>query len=276
LPFGGIAVKLFRNHPLLNSRDSYQFRKELEMKRLILIPLFLVIVLAMVNPCVYAMEIKYVFVFADRFPNEAEPLGFTPGNVLQIGAFITSAASPITEVTAKNLDTGLVLKLAQLNVGTIYKDLLYEFKPYPAIDPSKHFGVWEIRVKDKKGNEIVATTHKLDKVGEMPYVSNIKASGNPLAPMITWSTPEKDYPPECKIKYTVRLLKNNRTQFYKSKKGFTETKEQIPEGFLKAEDIPDAYVRIECQCWDTADKDQPAPMELRSETFRPLQEALGQ
>jgi len=256
--------------------DSYQLRKGFEMKKIIVIPLFLVIALAMVNPCAYAMKIKYGFVFADNFPDEAGPLGFTPGNVLQLGAFITPDDSSITEVTAKNLDTGLVLKLTQLNIGTIYKDLLYEFTPYPPLDPSKHFGVWEIRVKDEKGNEVVAKTHRLDKVGKMPYVRNIKASGNPLAPMITWSAPEKDYPPECKIKYRVRLLKNHDSQFYKTKKLLSDTKEQIPEGFLKPEDIPDTYVRIECHCWDTDEEDSSNPLELRSETFRLLKEALGQ
>ena len=44
---------------------------------------------------------------------------------------------------------------------------------------------------------------------------------------------------------------------------------------LKPEDISHTYVRIECQCWDTDDKDQPVPIELKSETFRPLKEALG-
>jgi hypothetical protein len=238
--------------------------RRLEMKKLILIPLFLVIALTMVSPCAYAMKIKYAFVFVDRFPDEAGPIGFTTGNVVQVGAMVVPGDIPITEVTAKNLDTGLVLKLTQINVGTIYKNLLYEFTPFPPLDSSKHLGVWEIRVKDEKGNETVAKTHRLDKVGEMPYVRNIKASGNPLAPMITWTAPdEKDYPAECKIKYKVRLLKTNRSQL-------------IPEGFLKPEDIPDTYVRIETQCWDTDDKDQPVPVELKSETFRPLKEALGQ
>ena len=176
------------------------------MKKIIVIPLFLVIALAMVYPCAYAMEIKYAFVFIDRFPDEAKALGFPTGNLLQIGAFITPGDSSIKEVTAKNLDTGLDLKLTQLNLGTIYKDLLYEFTPFPPFDPSKHLGVWEIKVKDEKGNETIAKTHRLDKVGKMPYVKNIKASGNPLAPMITWSAPDKDYPPECEIKYTVPFL----------------------------------------------------------------------
>ena len=100
--------------------------------------------------------------WSDRFPDEAGPLGFPTGNVVQIGAFITSGDSPITEVTAKNLDTGLELKLTQLNLGTIYKDLLYEFTPFPPLDPNKHKGVWEIKARDEKGNEAVAKTHRLD------------------------------------------------------------------------------------------------------------------
>jgi hypothetical protein len=196
---------------------------------------------------------------------------------VQVGAFITPGDSSITEVTAKNLDTGLILKLTARNVGTIHKNLLYNLTPFPPFDPSKHLGVWEIRVKDEKGNETVAKTHRLDKVGKLPYVRNIKASGNPLAPTITWTAPDKkDYPAYCKIKYKVRLLKTNLSQFYKSKKGLSDTKEKIPEGFLKSEDIPDTYVRIETQCWDTDDTDQPVPVELKSETFRPLKEALGQ
>jgi hypothetical protein len=246
------------------------------MKKLLFIPLFLVISLAIINPCAYAMKIKYAFIFVDRFPDEAGPLGFPTGNVVQIGAFITPGDSSITEVTAKNLDTGLELKLTQLNLGTIYKDLLYEFTPFPPLDPNKHKGVWEIKTRDEKGNATVAKTHRLDKTGKMPYVKNIKASGNPLAPLITWSAPEKDYPPECKIKYKVRLLKNSRSQFYKSKKGLSDPKEQIPEGFLKPEDIPDTYVRIECQCWDADEEDSSMPLELRSETFRLLKEVLGQ
>ena len=233
--------------------------------------------MAMVNPCAYAMKIKYAYVFIDRFPDEAGPIGFTPGNVLHLGAIIIPGDSSIIEVTAKNLDTGLVLKLTENYVGPAYKNLIYEFKPFPPLDPSKHPGVWEIRVKDEKGNETIAKTHRLDKVGKMPYVKNIKASGNPLAPTITWTAPdEKDYPAECKIKYRVRLLKRVDSQFYRSKKGLSDTKEQIPEGFLKPEDISDTYVRIETQCWDTDDTDQPVPVELKSETFLPLKEALGQ
>jgi hypothetical protein len=246
------------------------------MKKLILIPLFLVIALAMVNPCAFAMKIKYGYIFVDRFPDEVGSLGFPTGNLVQIGAFITPGDSSITEVTAKNLDTGLSLKLIKHEVGAIYTDLLYDNMPFPPIDPSKHKGVWEIKSRDEKGNEAVAKTHRLDKVGKMPYVKNIKASGNPLAPMITWSAPEKDYPAECKIRYQVRLLKNIHSQIYKSEKMSSEPKEQIPEGILKSEDIPDTYVRVECQCWDTDEEDSSAPLEIRSNTFRPLKEALGQ
>ena len=80
----------------------------------------------------------------------------------------------------------------------------------PPFDPSKHLGVWEIRAKDEKGNEAVAQTHKLDKVGEMPYVKDVKASGNPLAPTIIWAAPNnKDIPEGCAdLEYRVLLAKD--------------------------------------------------------------------
>jgi len=251
-------------------------RKEIEMKRLILVPMFLVIALAMVAPNTYAAKIKYAYVFLDRFPQEAGPLGFCTGNVLHLGTMIVPGDSPITEVTAKNLDTGVDIKLTRIDIGPIFKALLYEALPCPTFDPGTHKGVWEIRVKDESGKEVVAKTHNLDKEGKLPYVGNIKASGSPFAPTITWTALKKeDYPPECKIKYRVRLLKNNRSQFYKSKKLLSDTKEEIPRGILKYEDIPDTYIRIETQCWDT-ESDHPVAVEAKSETFRPFVEAFGQ
>ena len=247
------------------------------MRRLILAPLFLVIVLAMVAPSTHAAKIRYAYVFIDRFPDEAGPLGFDTGNVLHLGVMIAPGEIPIKEVTAKNLDTGLVLKLTQIDLGPIFKVLLYEALPAPPIDPSKHKGVWEIRVKDESGKEIVTKTHNLDKEWKLPYVENIKASGSPFAPTITWTALKKeDYPPECEIKYRVRLLKNVRSQFYKTKKLSSEPKDEIPRGVLKYEDIPDTYIRIEAQCWDTDDKDHPVGVEFKSETFLPFVEAFGQ
>jgi hypothetical protein len=247
------------------------------MKRLILLPMLLAIVLALVNPCAHAMTIKYAFVFVDRFPEEAGPLGFIPGNVVQVGATVKPGDFTITEATARNLDTGLVLNLAPRKIGAAYTNLLFLHWPFPPVDPDKHKGVWEIRLKDEKGNEAVAKTHRLDKVVKLPYVKNIKASGSPFAPMITWTALKKeDYPPECTIKYRIRLLKNNRNQFYKTKKLSSKTKDEIPKGFIKYEDIPDTYIRVETQCWDTDDKDHPVGIELKSETFLPFVEAFGQ
>lgn len=247
------------------------------MRRLILVFLFLVICLAMVNPNTHAAEIKLTFVFANHFPADAESLGWSrTGNLLQVGAFIVPGDSPIKEVTAKNLDTGLVLKLNQIKLGPIYKDLLYEATPFPYVDPSKHNGVWEIRVVDESGKEAVAKTHKLDKEGVMPLVRNIQASGNQLAPTITWDAPAmEDIPAGCEIRYQVRLIKHVRAQFYKSKKPQSDTKHEIPVGFLKPEDIAETLIRIECQCLDADVKEDTKPLELRSETFQSLKEALG-
>jgi hypothetical protein len=246
------------------------------MKKLLLVPFFLVIFLAMVNPYAYAMKIQYTFVFVDRFPEESRPLGFTPGNRVQVGAMVKAGDFKITEATATNLNTGLVLELAPMKIGAVYTNLLFLHRGFPSVDPDKHYGVWEIRLKDESGKEVVAKTHKLDIEGKIPYVENIKATGSPFAPAITWTAPKKeDVPPGCKIRYRVRLLKNNRSQFYRSKKVLSDTKEEIPKGFLKYEEIPGTYIRIETQCWDKGDKDNPFPIELKSETFLPFVEAFG-
>lgn len=249
------------------------------MRRSVLVPLFLFIVPGMVAPNTYAhaAKIKYAYVFIDRFPEEAGPLGFSTGNVLHLGAWIVPGDSPITEVTAKNLDTGSLLTLTRIDLGPIFTDLVYEAQPCPHFDPSTHKGVWEIGVRDEIGKEVIAKTHNLDKGGKLPYVQNIKASGSPFAPKITWTALKKeDYPSECQIKYRVRLLKNNRNQFYKTKELSPDTKDEIPGGFLKYEDIPHTYIRIETQCWDTDDKDHPVGIELKSETFLPFVEAFSQ
>jgi hypothetical protein len=246
------------------------------MRRLILVPLFLVIVLGMVTPCAYAMEIKYAFAFADRFPDEAAPLGFTPGNLVQVGAMVKAGDSNITEATATNLNTGLVLNLAPRQIGAAYTNLLFLHRPFPPLDPENHKGIWEIRLKDEKGNEAIAKSHKFDIVGELPYAGNIKASGNQLAPLIMWTAPKREeIPSRCKIGYRVRLLKDSSNQFYRSKKLIYDLKHQIPEGVLKPEDIADTYVRIETQCRD-AESEHPVAVEIKSETFRSLKEALGQ
>jgi hypothetical protein len=246
----------------------------LQMRRSIVVPMFLTIVLA--SFMAHAIEIKEPFVFVDRFPDESKQMGFTPGNVVQIGAKVTAGDVPIAEATAKNLDTGVVLKLIQKRIGTAQTDILVLLWPFPPFDPSTHKGVWEIKVKDEKGNEAAARTHRLDKVATMPYVYNIKASGNPLAPMITWAASKQDgIPTECKIMYVVRLLKDVNNQIYMSKPPTQDLKQQVPEGVLKPENIPDMYVRIESQCLDTDDMGHAAPVELKSETFRSLKEASG-
>ena len=145
----------------------------------------------------------------------------------------------------------------------------------PPFDPDKHMGVWEIRVKDEKGNEATAKTHRLSMKGEMPYVEGLKASGNPLAPTLTWAAPSvKGIPASCAIRYQVRLLKDIMNQFYKSKPT-ADTTYQIPEGVIKSEDLSKIYVRIDTQGWDKTDSEHPIPLELKSQTFMSLEEALG-
>jgi hypothetical protein len=218
--------------------------------------------------------IQFPFAFKDRFQAGSQHLGFPEGTVLQVGGIIKPAGSPIQEVTVKNLDTGLVLTATSQNVGTIWSGL-YQVYPMPPFDPSKHMGVWEIRVKDEKGNEVAAKTHKLNIIGEMPYVEDLKASGNPLAPTIMWTAlNEKDIPQGCAVRYQVRLLKGDSDQFYKSK-ALTDTTLQIPEGTIKPEDLSKIYIRVDTQGYDKNDKEHPLPLELKSQTFKPLNEALG-
>ena len=219
------------------------------------------------------INIQMSWAFMNRFQAGSQQLGFPEGNVLQVGCLIKPAGSPIKEVTVKNLDTGLVLTVPSVNVGNIWSGL-YE-APWQPFDPSKHMGVWEFRVKDEKGNEETAKTHKLDIKGEMPYLEGLKASGNPLAPTITWSAPsEKDIPQEAAVRYSVRLLTDGDHQIYRSRPSPLTT-HCIPEGVIKSEDLSKIYVRVQCQGWDKNDLVHPLPLELNSQTFMPLKEALG-
>ena len=208
----------------------------------------------------------------NRFQPGLQQLGTPEGNVIQVGCIIKPADSPIKEVTVKNLDSGLVLTIPPLNVGKIWSGV-YEM-PWSPFDPSKHMGVWEFRAIDEKGNEATVKTHKLDMKGEMPYLEGLKASGNPLTPTISWSAPnENDVPQGAIVKYRVRLLKDMNNQFYKSKI-IANTSLQIPEGNIKSEELSEIYIRVECQGWDKNEKEHPVPIDLMSQTFIPLKEAL--
>jgi hypothetical protein len=113
----------------------------------------------------------------------------------------------------------------------------------------------------------------LDKIEVIPYVENIKASGNPLAPEVSWTKP-KNIPEWCNVLYAVRLLKDYSNQIYRSGP-LKDTVHVIPEGKLKQEDFDKTYVRIECQCTDSGEPEKPNPLESRSDTFISLKEALS-
>ena len=220
------------------------------------------------------IDIKLSWAFMNRFQPGSQQLGFPEGNVFAAGCIVKPAGSPIKEVTVKNLDSGLVLTAPPVNVGKIWSGL-YELDPMPPFDPGKHMGVWEIRVIDEKGNEATAKTARLSMQGQMPYLKGLKASGNPLAPIISWSAPdEKDLPQGAAVRYRVRLLKNSENQFYRSKI-IPDTSHQIPEGTIKDEDLSKIYVRVECQGWDKNNKEHPLPLNLLSHTFMTLEEALS-
>ena len=221
------------------------------------------------------IKIQFLYAFCSAFPDDLQHLGVPKGNVFQLGVLVTPGDFPITEVTAKNLRTGLILKPTSLKGSVAGLPNLYEVAPQPPCDPSKHLGVWEFNIKDEKGNETVAKTHNFEKEAKMPFVRDIKASGNPLAPTITWlAANEKDIPEGCRLSYEIRLIKNFNNQFYRAT-NLTEIKHKIPEGTLKSGDLSDTYIRIISACWDKDDKDHPLPLELWSNTFRPLKEALG-
>jgi hypothetical protein len=219
----------------------------------------------------YKITIRYPFAFRDRFQASSQQLGFPEGNVLQLGCFIEPADSPIKEVTIKNLDTGLILTATPANLDVIMSGLYY-VQPMPPFDSEKHMGVWEIMVKDEKGNEATAKTHKMDINGEMPYVEGLKASGDPLAPVITWSPP-KNIPEGIQVRYRVRLLKDANNQFYISSDIF-DTTYKIPQSLIKSDDLSNIYIRIECRGFDKNDFHS-VPIEFQSETFMHLKEALG-
>ena len=241
-------------------------------KRNFLIVLLLLVLLGVVPITVQAVEIN-TFVFLDQFPENSVALGFPKERVIQVGAFVKAGDTNIKEVTAVNLESGVTLNARLMGELSKIMPTIYLVEPMPAFDPSKHMGIWEIRVKDDKGEVFTAKTHKLDKIEEMPYVENLKVSGNPLAPEISWKEP-KNIPEGCDVMYRVRLLKDNNNQIYLS--GYLKDPvHAIPEGKLKQEDLDNTYVRIECQCIDSGEPEKPIPLELRSETFISLKEALS-
>jgi len=48
-----------------------------------------------------------------------------------------------------------------------------------------------------------------------------------------------------------------------------------PDRPVKSEDLSKIYIRVDTQGFDKNDKEHPLPLELKSQTFKPLNEALG-
>ena len=213
--------------------------------------------------------IDFPFAFADRFPGNAQHLGFSKGNKLALGATIVPNGCTIELATATNGVEDYELTHTPLSFGLNN----WQVVPLPLFDPTLHLGVWTITVKHNCGSDVSETTHNFDQGGVMPYVKDIQASGDPLTPTISWRPPKaKKIPDFCytQNQYRLRLLKAN-NQFYRSP-ATTTPSVSIPEGVLTAPDIPDTWVRIEHRCIDYLDD---GGLELRSETFRPLQELLN-
>lgn len=216
------------------------------------------------------------FAYKSQFPPGLQELGFPEGDFLNLGCFISPPDSAIKEVIMKNIDTGVVLIATPSKVGNIFTGL-WLVDPMPPFEPSKHMGVWEMRVKDEKGNEETAKTHNLNIEGNMPYLKGVKASGNPVAPTITWLAPKDgEIPQGIEVKYQVRLLTDMNKQFYRSSiiSGML-TVCPIPEGIINSDDLSKVYVRVGCQGWDKDEHGGFVPIELETNTFVPLKEALG-
>jgi hypothetical protein len=238
-----------------------------------LIMLVLLVLFGAVPFTVQAVEIINTFVFLNQFSENSVSLGFPKERVIQVGAFVKAGDTNIKEVTAVNLESGVTLNA--MLMGGLSKILpnMYLVDPMPVFDPNKHLGIWEFRVKDDESKVSSAKTHKLDKIEVMPYVEDIKVSGHPLSPEVSWKQP-KNIPKGCNVLYVVRLLKDYRNQVYRSG-DLRDTVHVIPEGKMKQEDLDNAYVRIECQCIDSGEPEKPLSLELRSDTFISLKEALS-
>lgn len=227
------------------------------------------------------ISFRYPFAFFDRFPGNAYHLGFKkgPGVGFQVGAMVYPGDAPLTSVTASNLNTGV--KVEMESVSLPIKPGMWSYSaPW---SPEDHRGIWEIMAKDEAGNEATVETHELDMDAVMPFVKEMRASGDPLAPTISWRPPKdkdmEDIPEECRLSYVVRLLKAADNQFWQSG-GTTSLSVTIPEGVLETEDLFDTWVRIEFRCFDERDYGDftppywVLPLELRSETFRPLYDLI--
>ena len=215
----------------------------------------------------FALQVVGQFAFSDRFPGTAKHLDFVTGTSLGVGAFVTPTSGvPVTESTATNLSTGVQLNLVSASLPVLPG--LYQVLPAPEFDADLHLGVWEIRVKDSAGTEVVVTTAPIDHREAIPYVKRLAATGDPLAPSITWDAPKaQDIPTSCTMGYRVRLLFERTRQIYISP-NLTTTSFVVPPGVIRAEDVDELRVRMEALC------NEPGGTDSRSNTFRPLQDLL--
>jgi len=226
------------------------------------------------------MSTKIPFAFVEQFPEIVDQLGLKSGRRLSIGVFVIHGESPVKSVTVRNLESGVTLEVPAVeSISGLFSTedsppILYNVAPMPLFDPEKHMGVWEIVVTDEAGNTVVDKTHNLDKADELPFVSDLSVSGDPLSPTVTWREPDQEsIPTWCKKEYRLRLFKNVDSQLHRSKP-LSEGMYEVPEGILKEEDIADTYVRVEFSCFDSDDTEHSAPLESRSETLELLQDLL--
>ena len=217
----------------------------------------------------------YPYAFVDTFPGSAQHLGFPKGNMLALGADIIPAdGCEIAQATAMLNGNGLVYELTLVAPGP-WAANNWQVSPMPFFEED-HRGFWEIYAIDDSGNTATAWTHNFDKgdtLGDMPYLEDVRAVGDPLAPTITWRPPEAENIPDfCHgighprpPHYRVRLLTASNDQFHRSGR-LWDPQYTVPPGVL-TDDISEIWVRIEHRCQEID-----YGLELRSETFRPLQD----
>ena len=195
------------------------------------------------------------------------------GITLSLGCFVEGIGYPIKEVFIKNLNSGVILSAKQWPTDDVYKNL-FEVTPPPIFNETKHMGIWQVTVRDELKNQSISTTHNLNIKDELPFITDIKVSGNPLAPKIKWKPVNKKEVPEgIGVAYNVRLLYDTDYYFYRSKLLF-KTKHKIPKGYIDQKKYDKIYIKVQCLGFDINDKEHIWPQEIVSITYLLLKEAF--
>ena len=129
------------------------------------------------------LMVNSTFAFTENFgPNAA--VGLPSGHFFQLGATVDDTLgvpSNIDSVVAKLLPSGSTTPLPFLNIGAIFSGLYNSVTPYAGEN-----GQWEITATNLQGEVSIVNTGRLSDPLLMPLATNLAASGQLLAPLITW------------------------------------------------------------------------------------------